>query len=158
MTRRPRVRAGYMPAESEAAFQTAVIQLARFCGWNVWAPPPNRPGKSGRVPAIIGVTAGWPDLAFWRVTPDMRYRVDLDLVAGDVDVTDIGPTAGEVFWAELKGAKTRVRPDQRVVLSQLRACGLEVHLWRPADWPEIETRLKRRPPWEGERDAALPDL
>lgn len=149
-----RVRRGYVLAESEAAFQTAVIQLARFCGWNVWAPPPNRPGKSGRVPAIIGVTSGWPDLAFWRVpTPDPIFT-DADAPAADMAV------AGEVFWSELKGAKTRVRPDQSVVIDQLRACGLEVRLWRPADWPEIETRLKRRPPWEGEHDAdaALPDL
>lgn len=126
------LRAGFMPTESEAAFQTKVIQLARYTGWNVWAPPPNRPsGEHRRAPKIIGVTAGWPDVAFWRLR---RGRVG-DLPAG----------IGEVFWAELKGAKTRVRPEQRVVLAELRACGLEVHLWRPADWPEIEARLTRSP-------------
>lgn len=117
---RPRVRGGYLRAESEAAFQQAVIQLFRFCGWHVWAPPPNRPGASGRVPKIIGVVGGWPDLAMWREDP------------------------AEFMLAELKSEKGRVRADQTATITQLRACGLEVCVWRPSDWAAIEKRARRR--------------
>lgn len=123
----------HMPAQSEAAFQTAVIQLARFCGWHVWAPPPNRPGKTGRVPRIIGVVGGWPDLALWRGPAVDPLWPEL-------------PAMGrhEFMLAELKAEKGRLRDDQKETIDQLRACGLEVVVWRPSDWAAIEERLRRR--------------
>lgn len=123
---RPRVRRGYVRAESEAAFQTAVIQLAGFEGWRTYHPPDNRPSaNTGRVQKV---TAGWPDVTFWR-PPDH-----------DVDVV----IAGAFFLAELKAENGRVRPDQLVAHAELRACGIEVNVWRPSDWPEIRARLARR--------------
>lgn len=114
----PRTRRGFLPAESEDAFQMKVIQLARFGGWWVYHPPPNRPGKSGRVPAVLGVVAGWPDLTMVREP--------------------------EIIFAELKAETGKVRQEQTIVIEKLRACGLEVHVWRPSDWLEIEARLARR--------------
>jgi hypothetical protein len=35
--------------------------------------------------------------------------------------------------AELKSAKGRVRPEQKVWLDRLEAAGVEVYLWRPSD-------------------------
>lgn len=127
--RRPRPRKGYLRTESEEAFQVAVIQLARFEGWHVWHPPKNRPGKSGRVIAQLGVVAGWPDLAL--------ARLHADLHAG------LGDRAGEFMLAELKGEATRVTPAQLQAHALLRACGVEVRLWRPRDWPAICERLAR---------------
>lgn len=117
MTRRPRVRRGYMPAESEEAFQTKVIQLAGYTGWRAYHPPDNRPStNTGRVQRV---TPGWPDVVLWRPP--------------------------EIIVVELKAQGGRVRPEQSVVLDELRACGLEVHVWRPSDWPAIEARLTRSP-------------
>lgn len=125
--RRPRVRRGYLPTESEAAFQMKVIQLAGFCGWSAYHPPDNRPsGNTGRVQKVA---PGWPDLVLWRPP--------------------------EIMVAELKTEKGKVRPDQRIVLDQLAACGIEVHVWRPSDWAEIEARISRHHvPREGD-DRAL---
>lgn len=118
--KRPRPRRGHLLAESEEALQVKTIQLARFCQWWVYHPPRNRPSaKTGRVVPVLGTVAGWPDLTFVREP--------------------------EIFFAELKAEDGRVRPDQQLALQRLAACGLEVHIWRPSDWPSIEARLKRPP-------------
>lgn len=49
----------------------------------------------------------------------------------------------EIIFAELKGAKTRVSPEQRAWLDALTACGLEAHLWRPGDFEALHERLAR---------------
>lgn len=57
---------------------------------------------------------------------------DLFLLRGDRIVT-----------AELKSAKGVLSPAQLVWLDALRATGkVEVFLWRPADWDEIERTLE----------------
>ena len=48
-----------------------------------------------------------------------------------------------VILAELKREKGKVTAAQAKVLALLEECfGLEVHLWRPSDWDEIEWRLR----------------
>lgn len=61
---------------------------------------------------------GWPDLALWR--PDQFILVELK--------TDTG----------------RLRPEQALVIDDLREAGVEVHVWRPADWDTVKTRLARK--------------
>lgn len=61
--------------------------------------------------------AGWPDLACVR-----RDRLVL---------------------AELKAERGRVRPEQQEWLDALGAVpGVEVHLWRPSDWPAVQQVLR----------------
>ena len=46
-------------------------------------------------------------------------------------------------FAELKSAIGRVSPRQSYWLEHLRQCeGVEVYLWRPVDWPAIESALR----------------
>jgi hypothetical protein len=127
MTRQQIIR-GHRLASSEAGFQAVVCELAGLTGWEWYHPPVNRPG--GKRGAVQRVTGGWPDLALWRPP--------------------------EFVLAELKTEKGRFRPDQLRVLDALRACGLEVYVWRPSDWPEIEARLTR--PREGDTSASRPAL
>jgi len=47
-----------------------------------------------------------------------------------------------LIFAELKGNCGRLKPAQDEWLSALRACGVEVYLWRPRDWPTIEQILE----------------
>lgn len=47
-----------------------------------------------------------------------------------------------VVYAELKTARGRVTPDQKVWLHALQQAGQEVHVWRPGDWPDLEAALR----------------
>lgn len=68
------------------------------------------------VPDSRRCEAGWPDLALWRPP---RFLL-----------------------AELKTDKGKVRPIQQQTIDELRECGLEVYLWRPNMWSEIEATLR----------------
>lgn len=59
---------------------------------------------------------GWPDLALWRPP--------------------------QFLLVELKREGGRLSPVQRQTIEQLRECGLEVCIWRPAMWSEIEETLR----------------
>ena len=51
--------------------------------------------------------------------------------------------SGRVIFAELKTARGTVRPDQREWLMTLALCGgVEVYLWRPSFWAQIEQALR----------------
>jgi hypothetical protein len=64
-------------------------------------------------------TAGFPDLCLVRVP--------------------------RVIFAELKSAAGKIRPEQKAWLGALKSCpGVEVFVWRPGDWPEIEKTLYER--------------
>ena len=56
--------------------------------------------------------AGWPDLVLLR--------------------------SPRIIIAEVKTAKGRLTFAQRAVLQMLDDCGIETHVWRPADWECIE--------------------
>ena len=43
---------------------------------------------------------------------------------------------GRLIFAELKSAKGRITPEQRVWLDALERTRAEVHEWRPVDWPD----------------------
>lgn len=61
--------------------------------------------------------AGWPDLAMVR--------------------------AGRLILAELKTERGRIRPEQHQWLDALREVpGVEVHLWRPSAWPQVQAVLR----------------
>ena len=47
-----------------------------------------------------------------------------------------------VVWAELKAERGKTTDDQRAWLDELRACGQEVHIWRPSHWRAIEEALR----------------
>lgn len=49
---------------------------------------------------------------------------------------------GRILFIELKTEKGKLRPDQCHWLGALRDCpGVEVYLWRPSQWAEIEKVL-----------------
>lgn len=102
-------------SETESGFQDAVIDLAKWCGW---------------------------ELRYH--THDSR-RSD----AGFPDLVMLKPP--RIIVAELKTDKGRVSKTQQAWLDGWRACvplcaALQVFVWRPADWPEIERQLKSRWP------------
>jgi len=58
---------------------------------------------------------------------------------GWVDLTLIRPP--RLVFAELKTQRGAVSKAQKAVRALLEGCAVEVYLWRPADWDQIETVL-----------------
>lgn len=101
---------------NEADFQTQVIALAQIAGWHTM----HVRSSIGRGEQWMTTTsvAGWPDLAIWR--------------------------PGQFLLVELKSDRGRLSPQQTELLASLRAAGLDVRTWRPADWPEVQATLTTR--------------
>ena len=107
------------PHVSEAAFQGALIGLAQATGWMVahFRPVEDKDGVWRTAVAADG--KGFPDLVLVH-----RRR--------------------GVIFAELKSHRGVLSDEQRVWRDQLVAAGASWHVWKPADWDEIEKYLKGR--------------
>jgi hypothetical protein len=93
---------------SEAQFQRRVLDTAELFGLRCHHARPAQTGRGWRT-AISG-SAGYPD------------------------VTMVEP--GRLLIVELKAEAGAVRPEQRQWLDLLATVRtVEVHLWRPSDWP-----------------------
>jgi hypothetical protein len=101
---------------SEAEFQRAVTDLASVLGWRIFHP--RRAQTGGRWSTPVGYDgAGFPDLTLVR---------------------------DRLVMAELKSERGQLTADQKVWVGMLADAGVEVHVWRPQDWDEIERTLKRQ--------------
>ena len=101
---------------------SAVIRLGKLRGWIVAHFRPGRTAKGWATP-VQADGKGFPDLFMLRPA---RRKGDCSRVIG----------------AELKVGKNQPTPEQRRWLDAMRAVGIEVRLWRPEDWPEIEKTLE----------------
>ena len=101
-------------AQSEAAFQSQIVQLAITLGWYVHHTRPAKQGDRWLTPVIGNV--GFPDLV---MAHEKRG----------------------VLFAELKTDKGAVSDEQYKWGRKIRDGGGEWRIWRPKDWPEIEKRL-----------------
>ena len=116
-----------LPALTERDFMRQVTELAELFGWQ-WAhfrPAMTTTGWRTAVSGPLG--KGWPDLVLVR--PNAAPR--------------------RLAFVELKRDGAKTQPDQdRVldVLDDLRwssaLAGVETYVWRPEDWPQIETILR----------------
>jgi VRR-NUC domain len=117
---------------TEAGFQEQVVGLAKLLGWR-HLHVRRSIGKARRWVTATNVV-GWPDLLLWHE----RQR--------------------RVLAAELKADGGKASAEQLFVLASLHRAGIETAIWRPADWPDIEAMLRRRPaePPEGPFDCGEP--
>jgi len=76
----------------------------------------------------------------WRcyAIPDSR-RASL---AGYPDLTCWSTRQKRIIWIELKREKGRISPAQEMIHEELRSIGLEVYVFRPSQWTELESVLK----------------
>ena len=102
------------PPVSEASFQSAVIDLARLCGWRVAHFHDSRRQVSWNKWVGDADAAGFPDLV---------------MVRGE-----------ELMFVELKTDTGRLTKPQAAWMADLFRVAV-CCVWRPADWPEIERRL-----------------
>jgi hypothetical protein len=98
---------------TEAQFQEQVTDLARLMDWSLMHVRLTI-GRGKRWTTGTSLP-GWPDLALWR--------------------------PGRFLLAELKTNTGQLTPGQNTVLASLILAGVEVHIWRPCDRPEIEATL-----------------
>lgn len=107
----------YTPPISEDAFQSQVIDLARALGWKTAHFRPALTKSGNWITAVAGDGKGFPDLVLVR---------------------------DRVIFAELKRDTEKPSSAQRDWLDALERAGVEVYVWRPADFDDIVEVLKKR--------------
>lgn len=104
------------PLTPEADWQRVVIDLAHTYGWVVAHFKTAQRGDRWLTP--VGADGkGFPDLVLARE---------------------------RIIYAELKGPKGQLRPEQKDWLELLRLAGQEVYVWKPKDLDVIQTVLAQR--------------
>lgn len=117
-------------AAPETDFEDAIIALATATGWMIHA---ERPAKIR------------PDPTTGRT----RARTAVKGHVGYPDITAAHPQHG-IILAELKSATGTLTDEQRDWLSTLAnhdrpAAQILIEVWRPEDWPAIETAFRHGP-------------
>jgi len=98
-------------AADERTYQHDVLQLLELLGYRSVHHRPLRT-RHGWETGLQGAgSKGWPDILAVRTRPDPTGR-------------------HRIIAIELKGARGRVEPDQRVWLGLLAAAGVECFVWR----------------------------
>lgn len=103
---------------TEVQFSRQVTDLAELFSWRWVHFRPAMTQRGWRTPVQGSLGKGWPDLFLARQR-DHRVMV-----------------------AELKTDAGKVSDEQRDVLNLLAWCGLEWHIWRPADFDKIAEVLR----------------
>lgn len=104
---------------TEREFQRSVMDLAHLTGWETLHCRTSMQ-QDRYLTATTGTMAkGWPDLVLAH------------------------PKKRRLIFVELKADKGRTTPEQNRVLGVLSGLLplLETYVWRPKDWPEIESTL-----------------
>ena len=114
MTTNPLLRSQLDAAMTEHQWMEQVVAYARLRGWLCAHVGPAQTSK------------GWRT----AVSYDGAERPDLCLVRE------------RLILAELKTEAGRVSVEQRHWRIALKLAGAEHYLWRPSDWPEVETVLR----------------
>ena len=105
----------------ESEFQRQVIDLARLYGWRCAhfrsARQLRQDGSTYYSTPVQADGAGWPDLILCRPP--------------------------RLIAAELKVGRNKVTAEQREWLKAFARCDVEICVWRPEDWDEVERTLRR---------------
>ena len=110
--------------QTEAQFQSAVIQYAELKGWLVYHTHDSRRSQPG-----------FPDLTMVR---------NGRLIFAEVKREDGVTTDKQTAWLiDLRQVADDIEENILICppISGIRHAFLEVHLWRPSDWHEIERVL-----------------
>ena len=102
----------------EETFRDQVNELAAIYGFEwMWVHPLRAAGGIWKTPTYGPLGKGWPDTTY------------------------IHRRTGRTLYVEFKKELGKTSPDQDRVLAFLRDAGLEAHVWRPSDFPEITRTL-----------------
>lgn len=101
---------------TEAQLQAAVVELAQLCNWRVAHFRPARTDQGWRTP-VAADGKGFPDLVLVR---------------------------DRVLFVELKSGSGQLTDEQEAWLEALLLADVDIRVWRPSDWVEIEATLRRQ--------------
>lgn len=98
----------------------------------------------GTKPPGLAVLFGWEHVHFRPAMTKFGWRTagTGSLAAGWPDLILARPRDCRVIAAELKRDGVKPSPEQERVLEVLGASGLEVYVWHPSDWAQIEAVLR----------------
>lgn len=121
----------------EIDLQRQVVQLAEICGWEHVHFRPAQTKHGWRTPGSGTMAKGWPDLTLVRARD--RRLIFAELKAQDGYLTD-----------DQTRTLLALRALEHRPAGELREAGLgrpgepriEVYVWRPADFDEIEAVLR----------------
>jgi hypothetical protein len=130
------VRREQLPPLTEKAFQRQVVDLAKMLGWRVYHPFLSKWSERG-FPDLTMVREKDHRLLFAELKRDgakptpaqEEWLIALGAVAVETIEIEAGPGDSEAFLA---GVSAGLQLAPRV----------EVVLWHPGDWPEIERTLR----------------
>ena len=111
----------------EADFQAGIIQLAELLGWRVY----HVARVTGHLRAYT--SRGYPDLTLCRPPRLIFAEIKMDRHTSK-------PTAEQDIWL----AALREVADSATNRARTGPPIIDVCVWRPQDWPEIEETLRRR--------------
>lgn len=151
MAGRPRVRRGYVPAESEAAFAQAVQQLAKHEGWmhyHTFRSDRSAPGFPDDV-FVRGVRMVFAELKRADAPPRIKVADRARVLASRPEwLHDLSITEPQAEWLEALRqvqeavARASSAAEQWAALTDPLPM-LDVCVWTPADWPAIRRTLAR---------------
>lgn len=108
---------------TEKDFQRQVVELARMLGWHVYHPLLSKWSERG-----------WPDLAMIRTRDRRLLFAELKRDGGKLTEHQ------EVWIAEL--AEVAYGPWGSLEPDPLTCPRVEVHVWHPADWDDVQAALR----------------
>lgn len=142
----PRPARGRDGEITEAVFQAQVIALAQFYQWRIYHPPDNKPTRTrGGVDARQRVARGFPDLILIRgpelIVAELKRHNGRTTREQD-EWLDAWRTIGDAIFDAIAELENITQGAAGVTLEGPRPV-VDVYVWRPADWPELEQRLAR---------------
>jgi len=118
---------------TEDDFMAQVTQLAELLGWQ-WAHfRPAMTSKGWRTPVSGSLGKGWPDLVLVRAR-------DRRLIFAELKASKMKPTPEQVRVLELLRSLVVVYGGDRASSASMPQ--IEVYLWHPDDWEQIERTLR----------------
>lgn len=135
---RGRPRAAVEPREAE--WQTTVTHFAGYNGWRWFHPADNTPGASGHVQDVV---AGFPDLVLIR-----GPRLVLAELKAETGRVSVEQSRWIGAFTALGGAVRFIvdiaaGADPGTVAALPETPSVEMYVWRPSDWPEVQRVLAR---------------
>lgn len=131
---------------TEKEWQRTVVDYAQALGWRVAHFRTSRTGSGGYATAVQADGAGWPDLTMVRgprlILAELKARAGRLSIDQRAWLDALGLVSQATrYAAEIAMGEDLLEPNLSHE-ADYRGCGVEVYVWKPVDWPEVERTLR----------------